>query len=143
MSDPIVSVTVTPKPIDSRCKYWAKIVRADELPTPSEVSGAGDLPGEYLRVGEEVELFTGDYLVEGEANHHRRQRGWEYWVSTCVVVDGVPQCIRLEEFDGKGVKSALREAGERDLLRGAGKHAAVVRAIWAVSLGVLTLEALT
>jgi len=50
------------KPLDNRCRYWAKIVRAsNELPAPSLITGANDIGGPYLQLGEE-ELLPGDAL---------------------------------------------------------------------------------
>ena len=61
MSDTIQSASVTSKPQDSRCRYWCKIIRAGApLPTPSAVTCANDVPGPYLRHGDE-ELFAGDF----------------------------------------------------------------------------------
>ena len=74
-----ISVTVIAGPRDSRCKWWCRVIRAGvPLPLPSAVSGAGDLPGSYLRQGDDVELEPGDVLVRGEEVNHRKQRGWTY-----------------------------------------------------------------
>ena len=60
--------------------YWAKLVRNKaSLPLPSNVNGAQDISGPYLLRGDE-EMFSGDVLFEGEANHHRHKRGWTYWI---------------------------------------------------------------
>lgn len=70
------------EPLDSRCRYWAKIVRAgNKLPIPSLITGANDIGGSYLQLGKE-ELLPSDALFEGEANHQRRNdRGWSYWLA--------------------------------------------------------------
>ena len=53
MSDQIKSASVKIAPADRRCRYWAKIVRADAtLPKPSETEGANDIVGAYLKNGE-------------------------------------------------------------------------------------------
>lgn len=38
-----------------------------------------EYPSGYARRGDE-ELLPGDFVLEGEANHHRKQRGWTYWL---------------------------------------------------------------
>lgn len=119
------SYSVNVKPMDPRCRHWAKLVRADQpLPHPEAVHGANDVPGPYLHRGEE-ELFPGDVLFEGEANHHRRtDRGWSYCL-TAVTLDG-----RLQRFrSGFGQQKAeLKAQGlAPDLLKGSGDIAGMVR----------------
>lgn len=108
--------------------YWAKLIRAGgNLPLPGLVTGANDIPGKYLRHGEE-ELFPNDILFEGQANHRTKSRGWRYWVHF-VNENGAliqPQGT-WSEF-----KSRLKEAAgtyDAELLKGSGDLAACVR--WA------------
>ena len=43
------SHSVTIAPFDDRCRYWAKICRAEQaLPNPANALRADDLPGRYL-----------------------------------------------------------------------------------------------
>ena len=131
MSNQINSASVIIKPADSRCRYWAKIVRAEAaLPVPSKVDGANDVPGAYLRHGDD-ELFAGDILIEGEENHHRNNRGWSYWVTWCGA-DG--QAFRIKN-PGAELKSKMKAAGcPAELLAGAGQVAAAVRIAHGVRL---------
>lgn len=121
------------KPIDGRCRYWAKIVRAGkELLEPSLVTGAQDIGGPYLQLGEE-ELLPGDALFEGEANHHRRNdRGWSYWLSF-VTENG--EFARYESgfSSQKGEMKAQGLAPE--LLKGSGDIAAMVRIVHGLRAG--------
>lgn len=130
------SYSVAIRPFDSRCRYWAKIVRAGEpIPLPCDAQCAGDIDGPYLRRGEE-ELLPGDVLFEGEANHHRRQRGWSYWLKV-VTTDG-----DLLEFGPNlsPYKAELKSQGlPPELLRGAGDIAAMVRIVHGIRAG-LTLS---
>ncbi len=123
MSDQIISASVTIEPEDSRCCYWAKIIRDGQpLPLPSAVSGASDVPGAYLRSGDE-ELLQGDVLIEGEEMHHRKNRGWCYRI-TWVRADGTAHRIRptVER------KAAMKAAGMNvALLTGSGDIAACIR----------------
>ena len=127
------SHTVTIAPCDERCRYWAKIVRADEpLPIPGVVDGANDIPGLYAHRGED-ELLSGDVLFEGEANHHRRtDRGWTYRISM-VTQNGELLCFR----SGFGEqRSQLKAQGmSPELLKGAGDIAAMVRIAHGIRAG--------
>ena len=128
------SHSVVVRPVDSRCRYWAKIVRASApLPEPALIRGANDIPGPYLRRGED-ELLAGDALFEGEANHHRRHdRGWSYRLRV-VGEDG-----QLHAFSSGGFgqqKAQLKQQGmPPELLRGSGDVAAMVRIVLGVRSG--------
>lgn len=133
MSDQIKSVSVEIKPRDSRCRYWAKIIRANQpLPLPSNVNGADDIPGPYLRIGEE-EMLPGDVLIEGEANHHMKTRGWTYDVHV-IRADGT--CYSTQPMSAH--KAALKDAGMPvNLLTGSGDIAACVRIAHGVRMGLI------
>ena len=122
-ADAAVSVSIQIKKRDSRCRFWAKVIRAGQaLPMPSAVSGANDIPGPFAQQGDE-ELFFGDVLIEGEENHHRHARGCTYWV-TFVGLDGAVHVVR----PSGDIKAALKKAGlDRALLAGSGDVAACVR----------------
>jgi len=134
MCDQIKSASVRVAPVDSRCRYWAKLVRASvALPVPSAVNGANDIPGGYLKRGDE-ELFPGDMLIEGEENHHRNNRGWSYWVTYCDS-EGVARRVRNP---GSDEKAAMKAAGmPAELLTGSGGVAAAVRFAHGVRLGLI------
>lgn len=127
------SHTVTISPIDERCRYWAKILRADsQIPLPVDVMGASDIPGPYAHRGED-ELLPGDVLFEGEANHHRRKdRGWTYHI-TYVTMEGELQCLR-SGFGGQ--RAQLKSQGMApELMKGAGDVAAMVRIAHGIRAG--------
>lgn len=121
------------KPLDSRCRYWAKIVRAgNELPIPSLITGANDIGGSYLQLGEE-ELLPGDALFEGEANHQRRNdRGWSYWLAH---VSESGEFVRYESgFSAQ--KAEMKAQGlAPELLTGSGDIAAMVRIVHGLRAG--------
>lgn len=137
MSDLIQSVSVAIKPGDHRCKYWAKVVSAADLPNPEAVNGANDLPGSYLRQGDNVELFEGDFLFEGEENDHRKSRGWTYTV-TFINFRGVKEIWAADATSKTWVKEAVASGNvgkdtAKALLRGAGGISMAVRdAHWLV-----------
>lgn len=136
------SHTVEIRPCDSRCRYWAKVVRADTaLPMPSACTSAYDVPGPFRQRGEE-ELLPGDVLFEGEANHHRRtDRGWSYWVS---VVDNSGTLFRAKSGEFGELRKRMKAAGlVAQLLTGSGDIAAMVRIAHAVRDGLLVADAHT
>lgn len=128
------SASVEIKPTDHRCKYWAKIVRAGvALPLPSAVNGANDIPGAYSRKGDE-EIFPGDFLIEGEENHHRHIRGWSYWISFVNPETG--EVTRVSR-PSTPEKTAMKANGlPVEYLSGAGGIAACVRVAHAVRLNI-------
>jgi len=128
---PSASVRVGPR--DSRCRYWAKIVRAGQpLPTPASVGGAASIPGAYLRNGEE-ELFPGDVLIEGEEMHHRKARGWTYRTAHVTAAGELVYTTPSAE-----IKAAMKAAGlPAELLPGSGDLAACVRIAHGLRLGLL------
>lgn len=130
------SHTVEIGPADHRCRYWAKVVRTGvPLPLPAQCSSAYDIPGSFLKRGEE-ELLPGDVMLEGEANHHRRtDRGWTYNVSV-VDLDGNLLHARSGEFGQ--LRKRMKAAGmTAELLMGSGDIAAMVRVARAVRDGLL------
>jgi len=127
------SHSVPIKPRDARCRYWAKVVRAEvTLPLPDTVCGANDIPGPYLLRGEE-ELLPGDALFEGEANHHRRtDRGWTYWLTT-VTASG--ELLRFRSGFGTQRAQMKAQGMSPELLKGAGDVAGMVRIVHALRSG--------
>ena len=130
------SHTVQIGPADNRCRYWAKVVRAGvPLSAPAQCNSAYDIPGSFLKRGEE-ELLPGDVMFEGEANHHRRtDRGWTYNISV-VDLDGNLFHARSGEFGE--LRKRMKAAGMTpELLMGSGDIAAMVRVSRAVRDGLL------
>ncbi|WP_139826500.1 hypothetical protein [Derxia lacustris] len=126
------SFSVSLYPCDSRCRYWAKIIRKGQsLPLPADVNGANDIPGKYLRGDEE--LLPGDVLFEGEAMHHRKNRGWHYVVQ---VVTEAGELRRFVNGAFSNQKAQMKAQGmSPDYLRGAGDVAAMVRIAHGIRLG--------
>lgn len=115
-----------------------KILRAGQaLPLPVDVQGANDIPVPYANCGDE-ELFPGDAILEGEANHHRRtDRGWTYFIT---VVTNHGELLRLQS-GFSAVKAELKAQGmARELLMGSGDIAAMVRIAHGVRAGLKIME---
>lgn len=119
------SASITIGPDDHRCRYWAKrITPSTALKPPSEVQRAADIPGAYLKEGDE-ELEVGEFLIQGEQVHHRKMRGWTYSI-VFLGSDGEVHTIRPTAEH----KAALKAAGMPVvLLKGSGELAASVRLI--------------
>lgn len=132
MENQIKSASVKLRPQDHRCKYWAKVFRAHSpLPMPLNVIGAADLAVPYSRQGEE-EIFVNDILIEGEANHHRKLRGWTYRITFINPIDGEKACFS----PSAEIKQELKSKGlPAELLAGSGDLAACVRIAHAVRSG--------
>jgi len=113
----------TPSPQDRRCSFWAKALPITKAILPADTEGANSIPAPYLKRGEEIELFDWDIVMYGEANHHRKQRGWTF--NTLVALDG-----RLVELTSTScINGAIRKISPgNQILRGAGDHAAMMRA---------------
>lgn len=128
----IVSVEYTFSGEDSRCRYWGKVLEVDQpLPQPEAVSGASDIPSEYVRRGDTLTLFEGDVVIEGEENHHRKKRGWSYRLGI-VQANGEIQWDPMSNFQAK---AALKASGEKDLMKGRGDIAHCIRVLHCIRMG--------
>ncbi|CAM5403781.1 hypothetical protein [Eoetvoesiella caeni] len=125
-------------PFDHRCRYWAKIIRVDEaLPQPVNVAGATDIPGPYLKIGDE-ELLPGDVLFEGESNHHRRtDRGWTYWISIAL---GSGKLLAIPSGFSAQKTQMKRQGMAPELLKGSGDIAAMVRIAHGIRNGLVVTK---
>jgi len=121
------------RPQDSRCRWWGKVVTPDAAcgRDPAKVAGAGDIPGQYERAGADVEVPVWGAVVTGEANHHRKARGWS--IAAALIIprpspkaEGEP--MRAGIPVGAAVKRAIK-ATRPDLMGGSGDHAAIVRSL--------------
>lgn len=129
---------------DRRCRGWERVIReAMPLPAPEDVHGAGDLPGCYAPDRGSEELFGLDAVMQGEENHHRRARGWTYWLyvrhpATNAIVPLTPTAARKAL-----IKKAIL-AGRIDLppevLKGSGDIAGMVRLLAAIRAGLPIAE---
>lgn len=133
VAPPAVSCAFRAGPRDHRCKNWTKRLLPDVDYQPGRIEGAGDIPGSYIRPGE-IEIFPGEYIIEGEANHHTKNRGWSYWA---FAYDPSGRRREIDCGPKSGTKDAIKAAVKagwldrddaRRLLEGAGPVAAVVRA---------------
>lgn len=132
------SISIKIRPIDSRCRHWAKIIRnGTALPMPCDVEGASNVPGPFAKNGDE-ELFDGDFLIEGEEMHHRKARGWVYRLT--FMHQGKRAVVQY--FAER--KAAMKASGlPKELLTGSGDLAGLVRIMHALRLGIDIGEIIT
>jgi hypothetical protein len=144
MEFPVVSVGYVPRKLDSRCRAWCQVLSAAAVNSlrVSAVSGAESLGGKYERFGHETEVFVGDFVFEGEANHHTKPRGWSYSLGIVVAsTDGTEaEIVWVAEAEAAALKPHLRALAKAGLfpaedLKGSGEVASLVRYAQAVLAG--------
>lgn len=113
------TVSYIAKPSDSRCAWWAMQLPADIELNNQRINATPLLKGAILK------LKTGDMLINSEANHHRKNRGYNVVLGVCVD-DGV---IFIKPTAQR--KAYIKANGGKDLMHGSGDVARCVRmAIW-------------
>jgi hypothetical protein len=113
------TVSYIAKPDDNRCAWWSM-----QLPADIELSSA-KIPAPYLRKGADLELKQGDMLIDSEAMHHRKNRG--YRVNLGVCVGGKVKFI----IPSASKKAFIKANGGKDLMHESGDVAGCVRmAVW-------------
>lgn len=113
------TVSYIAKPSDSRCAWWSV-----QLPADIELNDQR-IPAPYLRKGADLELKQGDMLIDSEAMHHRKNRG--YNTVLCVCADGEVKFIKPTAAK----KAFIKANGGQDLMHESGDVAGCVRmAVW-------------
>jgi len=129
-----ISAFYVARPDDDRCDYWAKVIRAGQvIPLPEHVKRESDVPGEPLQIGERVELFHGDFLIQGQKNRLTAARNWAWSVNLGTIgpaYEGPDHRIHWLPY-GRATRDAVRKAGRSELLSGRSRLADAVREIWA------------
>lgn len=118
------TVTYIAKPRDSRCQWWSMILPSD----PAALMSALDsrLPPNYIRKNADLELLDGTLIIDSEANHHRKNRGFDLRLIRANAETGDVAHLR----PGMGTKQFIKST-DPDLMIGSGDVAAVIRcAIW-------------
>jgi hypothetical protein len=113
------TVSYIAKPTDDRCAWWSM-----QLPADIELSGE-KIQAPYLRKGADLDLKSGDMIIDSEENHYRKNRG--YTVLLIVCVDGKVNFI----IPTARIKSYIKNNGGKDLMHESGDVAGCVRmAVW-------------
>lgn len=143
--------TINCRPRDSRCSFVAQLIRTDTA-LPDMRAGRIYLPGEDVR-RRTVDLQEGEWLVTGEARHHKKFRGWDYIAYT--VDEGkllswrpgelLKEALKVwvsrgpdRKFHNRKLARGIPPRGGlmREHMRGAGDQAALLRLIVADRRGV-------
>ncbi|WP_262964340.1 hypothetical protein [Methylobacter psychrophilus] len=114
-----ITIAYIAKPVDSRCQWWSII-----LPTELELT-SNKLSQPYLRNGADLELIYGQMLINSEANHHNKSRGY----CTSLLVSFGDEYNSLIPTSKR--KKYIKEHGGQDLMHESGDVAGCVRmAVW-------------
>ena len=114
-----VTVSYIAKPKDSRCAWWSMII-----PHGQQLDG-NRINAQYLRAGADLELKAGDMLIDSEANHHRKVRGFTVGLWVC---DGEKMIFIKPSAE---IKRYIRLNKGQDLMHETGDVAACVRmSVW-------------
>jgi hypothetical protein len=116
------TVTHIAEPEDSRCRWWQA-----EIPEISACDLADKVDLKYYKKGADLELTEGTMLIDSEAKHHNKMRGYVVCLGyVCAEKDKV-RWIKPNLAHKKMIKAE----GHQDLMVGSGDVAAVMRlAIW-------------
>ena len=110
------------RPEDERCKWWSV-----QLPDEGLELTGGRLGVPFLRSGADLELAPGQMLIDSEANHPTKDRG--YHVILGVAVEGREKVAWLEPTASR--KAFIKANGGQDLMHESGAVAGCVRmAVW-------------
>jgi len=113
------TVAYIAKPQDSRCSWWRV-----QIPEDQQLDGTR-INAPFLKRGADLELRAGDMLIESEAHHHRKNRGY---------------CVVLYVCDGEKIrhlhhtsqrKYFIKSHGGQDLMHESGDVNGCIRmAVW-------------
>jgi len=113
------TVSYVAKPRDSRCAWWSLI-----LPDSLELSSS-KIPAPYLKKGADLELTPGTMLIDSEARHHRKNRGYEVHLGVVFPthIGWIQPTLARKQY--------IKEHDGQDLMHESGDVAgAVRRAVW-------------
>ncbi len=126
------TISYTAAPADSRCAWWSKHIPAGfaaDIDLADKESLAS-LP--FLKKNADLELEEGEAILDSEANHHRKARG--YTVQLLIARGGK---LRTVKATGE-LKIAIKQVATPEqwavLKQGSGDVAAVLRYLKAITI---------
>jgi hypothetical protein len=126
------TVSYIAKPQDSRCQWWAVRIPADYQ--IADLTDTHSLrPLGFLRKGADLELAEGEAVIESEAVHHRRQRGYDVQIG--IVSDGKFTWHRPGSSTKAAIKAWASPEQWQALSKGSGDVAACLRLLLAMRQG--------
>jgi hypothetical protein len=122
----MATITYIAKPQDSRCQWWSLILSPDIQLDGRRI----DAP--FLRKGADLELNHGDMLVDSEANHHTKNRGYSVTLGIAIEDEANEKGgLVVWVCPGAAVKAYIKTHGGQDLMHETGDVNACVRlAVW-------------
>lgn len=128
------TVSYTAKPIDSRCKWWSvRIPAGYTLRSTFALDDETSLrPLGFLKRGADLELEVGEAVIDSEAMHHVKHRG--YMVSIGFVTRGGVEWAEPTAATKAAIKAAATPEQWERLKRGSGDVAACLRLLMAVEM---------
>jgi len=113
------TVSYIARPQDSRCSWWCVQVPEDQRLDGTRINAP------FLKRGADLELKSGDMLIDSEANHHRKNRGYSVVLIVC---DGE----KIQHLHPMAQRKAFIKAhGGQDLMHESGDVNGCVRmAVW-------------
>jgi hypothetical protein len=98
------------EPSDLRCSWWSVI-----LPDTGLELSKDRLNLPYLRAGADLELRYGQMLIDSEAMHHRKNRGYRVLLivsfgNECKSL--VPTAVRKKHIKANGGQDLMHESGD-------------------------------
>ncbi len=121
-----MSVTYIAEPQDSRCQWWSKRIPAGFFRNEIDLDDKQSLSRlPFLKNGADLELDPGEWIIDSEANHHRKMRGYRVCIGL-VSTDKI-----MFRYPGIFVKSQIKLVATPDqwewLKKGSGDVAACLR----------------
>lgn len=112
-------------PQDDRCAWWS--ARLPEL-TVEHLEERISL--KYFKSGSDHELAFGEMIIDSEAKHHRKSRGYDVVLGVVVCEqEGLKKVTWIEPT--MAIKQHIKMNGGKHLMKGTGEVAAVIRlAMW-------------
>lgn len=112
------TITYVANPIDSRCQWFSAIIEPKFLDPKYLVERT---PFTYLRRGQDLELEPGTFILNSEAVHHRKRRGFVVHLGVAIH----DQVIWIQPT--MDIKMLIKQEGHKDLMKGCGDVAACIR----------------
>ena len=129
-----MTISYTAKPVDDRCKWWS--VRIPAGYTTRNTFALDDetsmRPLGFLRKGADLELEIGEAVIDSEAMHHRKHRG--FTVSMALATKRGTRWVNPSAAIKAAIKSAATPEQWERLKRGSSDVAACLRVLMAIEL---------
>lgn len=118
-------------PSDHRCRWWQKALPIDTMlaTNPADIEGGNDVPGTYMKKNADHELAAWTAVLDSEAKHHKKDRGFSYTLGIIHPNPNVEGELTITWIGARVApqKAAIKAAGASHLMGGSGDAAHLVR----------------